>query len=83
MIVRRGFSRPASFHSERLREVPPGYLFAVITNGFGAMPGYSQQIAPDDRWAIAGYIRALQASQNASINDVPRAAREKLAGEQR
>ena len=83
MIVRRGFTRPASFHMDRLRQARPGYLFAVITNGFAAMPAYRQQIGPEDRWAIVGYVRALQASQHATLNDVPAAAREKLMAEPR
>jgi mono/diheme cytochrome c family protein len=83
MIARRGFTRPASFHMERLRQAPPGYLFTVITNGFAAMPAYRQQIGPEDRWAIVGYVRALQASQHAALNDVPAAAREKLMAEPR
>jgi hypothetical protein len=62
-IVERGYTRPPSFHIERLRTVPPGYLFAVITEGYGSMPSYSAQIPVRDRWAIAGYLRALQASQ--------------------
>lgn len=71
MIVRRGFTRPASFHMERLRAAAPGYLFAVITNGFGAMPDYRYQIAAEDRWAIVAYIRALQLSRNATPDLVP------------
>jgi mono/diheme cytochrome c family protein len=43
----------------------------VITNGFGAMPDYASQIPVNDRWAVAAYIRALQLSQNATVNDVP------------
>lgn len=83
MIVRRGFSRPASLHQERLREVSPGYLFAVIANGFGAMPPYRQQISAEDRWAIVGYLRALQASQNVRLSDLPADDREKLMAEPR
>lgn len=83
MIVRRGFTRAASFHIERLREAPPGYLFAVITNGFAAMPPYRQQIGVEDRWAIVAYVRALQLSQNATVGDVPPEARAKLTGETR
>lgn len=83
MIVRRGFTRPASFHIDRLRQAPPGYVFQVITNGFAAMPSYRQQISVEDRWAIAAYLRALQASQNAAPNDVPAQAREKLMAEAR
>ena len=71
MIVRRGFTRPSSFHNERLRVAPPGYIFTVITNGFGAMPGYRYQVSVEDRWAIIGYIQALQLSQNAPQALVP------------
>jgi hypothetical protein len=71
MIVRRGYRRPPSYHIDRLRAVPPGYVYDVISNGFGAMPDYAAQIQPADRWAIAAYIKALQLSQNASIHDVP------------
>ena len=71
MIVRRGYRRPPTYHSDRLRQQPNGYIFDVITNGFGAMPDYAAQVQPRDRWAIVAYIRALQLSQQASINDVP------------
>ena len=78
MIVRRGYRRPPTYHSDRLRQQPNGYLYDVITNGFGAMPDYAAQIQPEDRWAIVAYIRALQLSQQASIDDVPAAARGQL-----
>ena len=71
MIVRRGYRRPPTYHSDRMRQQPNGYFFDVITNGFGAMPDYAAQVQPRDRWAIVAYIRALQLSQQASINDVP------------
>ena len=64
MIVRRGFRRAASFHSDALRQAPVGHYFDAITNGWGAMPLYAPQISPQDRWAIIAYIRALQLSQN-------------------
>jgi mono/diheme cytochrome c family protein len=79
MIVRRGFRKPPSYHIDRLRQVPDGYIFDVISNGFGAMPDYSAQLEPRDRWAVVAYVRALQLSQNASIDDVPAAARGGLA----
>jgi mono/diheme cytochrome c family protein len=63
MIVRRGFRRPPSYHDDRLRNEPVGHFFDVITNGWGAMPDYSAQIPPEDRWAIIAYLRALQLSQ--------------------
>jgi len=71
MIVQRGFRHPPSFHTDRLRKAPLGYFFDVMTNGFGAMPDYASQIAPDDRWRIVAYIRALQLSQAATMADVP------------
>src|ERR1051325_2973804 len=80
MIVRRGYRKPPSYHIDRLRQVAPGYIYDVISNGFGAMPDYSAQIAPRDRWAVVAYVRALQLSQNASINDVPADARGQLSG---
>ena len=79
MIVRRGLKRPPSYHIDRLRQVPIGYFYDVITNGFGAMQDYSAQVAPRDRWAIASYIRVLQYSQMASINDVPPEERQALS----
>jgi mono/diheme cytochrome c family protein len=80
MIVRRGYRAPASMHIERLRQAPAGYFFDVITNGFGVMPDYSQPIRPEDRWAIAAYIRALQLSQHATLADVPADQRQQLEG---
>jgi mono/diheme cytochrome c family protein len=63
MIVRRGFPRPPSYQSDRLRQAPVGHLFDVISNGYGAMYGYGDRVPPADRWAIVAYIRALQMSQ--------------------
>ena len=71
MIVRRGYRRPPTYHSDRMREQPNGYFYDVITNGFGAMPDYAAQIQPPDRWAIVSYIRVLQRSQQATLADVP------------
>ena len=78
MIVRRGYRAPASFHMDRLRQAPAGYFFDVMTNGFGVMPDYAQQVHPEDRWAIVAYIRALQLSQHATLADVPEDQRRQL-----
>jgi mono/diheme cytochrome c family protein len=80
MIVRRGFKQPPSYHIDRLRNAPVGHFYDVITNGYGAMLNYAQQISVRDRWAIVAYIRALQYSQNANINDLPTEARAKVPG---
>ena len=71
MIVQRGYAKAGNFHVARLEQAPLGHFFNVITNGYGAMPDYSAQVAPVDRWAIVAYIRALQLSQNATQSDVP------------
>jgi len=66
MVPDRGFTRPPTYHSDRLRGAAPAYFFDVITNGIGAMFPYADRIKEDDRWRIAAYIKALQLSQNAS-----------------
>ncbi len=71
MIPARGYRRPPSFHSEALRAARSGHFFDVMTNGFGSMPPYAAQVPAKDRWAIVAYIRALQLSQNGTINDLP------------
>ncbi len=82
MIVQRGLKRPPSFHQDRtpgdapgagvnLRTAPVGYFYDVITNGFGVMPSYASRIPPQDRWAIAAYVRTLQFSQDASFDQLP------------
>jgi hypothetical protein len=65
-------------HIDRLRQAPAGYLFDVITNGYGAMYDYSDRIRPEDRWKIVAYIRALQLSQNATLADAPAQERARL-----
>jgi mono/diheme cytochrome c family protein len=81
MIVQRGFRRPPSLHSDRLRTAPAGHFFEVITNGFGAMYPYGYRVEPRDRWAIIAYIRALQLSRQVSISDVPEAQRKSMLDE--
>ena len=70
MIVLRGYHKAGNLHTNRLATAPLGHFFNVITNGYGAMPDYSSQVAVEDRWAIAAYIRALQLSQKATQADV-------------
>ncbi|MBI3653484.1 MAG: cytochrome c [Acidobacteria bacterium] len=78
MVVQRGYKKPPSFHSDRLRQAPVGYFFDVITNGFGAMPDYAAQIQARDRWAIVAYLRALQLSENTNVNTLSPDERKKL-----
>ena len=70
MIVLRGYHPAGNFHTARLIAAPLGHFFNVMSNGYGAMPDYSAQLTPEDRWAVAAYIRALQLSQNAKQSDV-------------
>ena len=78
MVAVRGMKHPPTYHQDRLRQVPNGYIYDVITNGFGQMLGYSAQVPPRDRWAIIAYVRALQLSRNAKAADLPAELREKL-----
>jgi mono/diheme cytochrome c family protein len=88
MVAERGAIVPANFHQQRLRDAPIGHFFDVITNGvyrgdpnnggYQSMYSYASRVKPEDRWAIAAYIRALQLSQNATVDDVPPAERAKL-----
>ena len=78
MAAMRGMKHPPSYHQDRLRQATNGYIYDVVTNGFGAMYGYSAQIPPRDRWAIIAYVRALQLSRNAKVADLPAELREKL-----
>ncbi len=78
MIVLRGLTAPPSFHEERMRTAPDGHIYDVITNGFGRMFPYAQRIPPEDRWAIVAYVRALQLSHNATLDDVPAEIRQQL-----
>jgi mono/diheme cytochrome c family protein len=78
MIAMRGMKHPPSYHEGRLRQVTNGYIYDVITNGFGAMYSYSAQIPPRDRWAVVAYVRALQLSRNAKVADLPAKLRDEL-----
>jgi hypothetical protein len=64
VAVQRGMKRPPSFHIERLQKAAPGYLYDVVTNGFGSMYDYKDRVDVNDRWAIVAYVQTLQASQN-------------------
>jgi mono/diheme cytochrome c family protein len=80
MIVRRGFSPPPSYHTDRLRNAPLSHFYDVITNGYGAMYPYGDRVKSDDRWAVAAYIRALQLSQHAPAAALPAGDRTQLEG---
>ena len=70
-IVQRGYKPAANFNDQVRLAQPVSHYFYVMTHGYGAMPDYSAQLTPADRWAVAAYIRALQLSQAATMKDVP------------
>ncbi|PDW04018.1 c-type cytochrome [Candidatus Viridilinea mediisalina] len=88
VIAQRGGIVPANFHQQRLRDASLGHFFNIMTvgvyrgdpeqDGFRSMYSYASRISAEDRWAIAAYIRALQLSQNATIDDVPQDRRGNL-----
>ena len=83
MVAQRGFHFPKDFNTDRLREVPPGYIFQVISNGYGGMGDYADQIPdPNDRWAIVAYIRALQLARHATTADASPAGAAQLGAAQ-
>jgi mono/diheme cytochrome c family protein len=73
-IVQRGYKPAANLNDQVRRSQPISHYFYVMTHGYGAMPDYSEQLTPEDRWAVAAYIRALQLSQSANTADVPSGA---------
>jgi mono/diheme cytochrome c family protein len=78
IVVRRGFPAPPSYHDARLRSAPIGHFFRVMTSGFGLMSSYADRLSVEDRWAVAAYIRALQLSQHARLDDLAAAERARL-----
>ena len=78
LIVKRGLKQPPSYHIPLLKQAPVGHFFDVVTNGFGAMASYASRVAPDDRWRIIAYIRALQYSQEQAVAAIPADQRQYL-----
>jgi mono/diheme cytochrome c family protein len=80
MVVGHGFPAPPSFHIDRLREAPRAYVVEVVTTGLGRMPSYADRVEPDERWAIAAYVQALQISQRMPVDELPEEDRARLPG---
>lgn len=70
LVVQRGYKQAPSYHTDVLRNAPPGYFYSVIMNGYGQMMSYSHQIKVEDRWRIIAYIKTLQRSQYARVEDL-------------
>ena len=74
-IVQRGYKSAGNLNDQARRAQPLSHYFYVMTHGYGAMPDYASQLTPEDRWAVAAYIRALQLSQGATEKDVATGAK--------
>jgi mono/diheme cytochrome c family protein len=81
MIVKRGYPIPLDLASDRVRGLPDGQIFDVITNGVRNMPSYRKQIPVEDRWAIVTWVRVIGRSQHATIEDVPPEQRDRIDAE--
>ena len=79
IVVQRGMPKPASLQDEQQRTLTDQHLFDVIGNGFGAMYAHGDRVRPRDRWAIVAYVRALQLSQHATLDDVPPEVQTRMA----
>lgn len=62
-VARRGMPPPPSLHTARVRGLPDGHLFHIVTFGQNNMPGYAAQIDRDDRWKVIRYLRVLSEEQ--------------------
>jgi len=78
IMIQYQYAPPPSFHNERVRRMSDGEVFDIVTNGVRNMPSYKHQLPVDDRWAIIGYLRALQRSQNATLDDLPEQIQDSL-----
>lgn len=81
LAVQHGFPPPIDLSSDRVRGISDGEIFNVITHGVRNMPSYANQIPVEDRWSIVTWVRVLQRSQHASLDDVPTQLRDKIEPE--
>lgn len=77
-LQEQAFVPPASLHDPLVRARPAGQIFDTIRNGVRTMPAYGRQMSVEDSWAVVAFVRALQRSQNASLDDVPAEERGRL-----
>jgi len=78
---RYGMGATPTYHDDRLRQMAEGQIYDTITNGkqpANNMPSYADKLAPDDRWAVVAYVRALQKAQTGTLADVPESHRADL-----
>jgi len=83
LALNMSLRKPPNLHQPVYRDAADGYLYDVVTHGFGLMPGYARELDEKERWAVVGYVRALQLSQAATLGQVPAPERAKLEGASR
>lgn len=66
-----GMLTTPTYHDDRLRAMAEGEIFNTITHGKNTMLPYADKLAPDDRWAVVAYVRALQRAAHGTLSDVP------------
>ena len=81
VAVNMALANPASFHSEKLKGKPDGYIYQVASNGYGLMTPFGWRLTPKERWAVVAYIRALEYSQSAPLAEAPANERANLMKE--
>jgi cytochrome c553 len=80
MTKRYGMGATPTYHDDRLRNMPEGEIFNTLTHGKNTMLPYADKLAPEDRWAVIAYIRALQRAQQGTPADVVDAAAKQSLG---
>ncbi len=80
MVTRNMQRPPPSLHQARLRQLPPGRLFHIVTHGYGFMPSYAAKLDVVDRWAVIAYVKVLQRSQYAPLAELPADLRGRALG---
>lgn len=70
--------RPPPLLDPAIQARPDGHLFRVVGEGWGLMPGYASQLPVQDRWAVVGYVRALQLSFRVPLDSLPPGERERI-----
>jgi mono/diheme cytochrome c family protein len=73
--------KPPSLHEPRILALQPQALVAVIDDGYGLMPSYADALSPEDRWAVAQYVKALQLARGVNVADLPPELRSELQSE--
>lgn len=84
MVVQRGYPQPPPLWDARVVARSDAELAGVITHGRGKMPAYGPNLPGEAaREAVVLFVRALQRSRQASLDDVPPGERARLEAARR